>query len=804
MMEVDQMELDDQQATPAPQVTEVFEEMKGFLKATHWSKPYYSALMHNNPQLPHHLLEHVNCSYLSTPGRPPNLLVLKQHAQSLAVLISQLAPAQYGGTLPDSDGKTINGDKPFAALQVFDWLNDLRSHYTTDDSAHRRPLNALVNLVKSNSDVEGPKWHCPLETTKIEHAEKHPFQQYRPYETHMTLLMHANEILERLDHEYSALGGLLGIIPLDGDNVHEQKALQQAKTTLVGQWILYTQHLVVRMHELEIAYGNALDLLANEAVVPLQHMSVHGPDGRSGREIIYPQDRWVLANAGEDVSSFIHQLLDLAEARQNEQDDGFADQKVLGDAALVGNQELKYRGIVKVDLNTRFYRLRGSDHGPLFVLPAFGDRPGTRYTRDMEKRPTVVAIPQPHSVESVSMWESRHKGIDAKMTRLSVEKVNLEATVNTNKAMLATKDREIKRLNDTIAQYDGKLQNSDKDRAQEIVRLQSNVEYYQNTVEQHQEKTKILEDELETFKKANLAGQKGQSPVRPLAEKINQHQREIQELRKELKARDERISRLELDKNMLRILGSSGIAGPGAAGATPEKVAELQENLEQVQLERQYLQQEVQSLRSSKAVKGKILNFPQDFNKLEYGSTFRDEEQGIVATSIAFHEALLKAERERNELQKRVDEVTLNSAAQAGIAVQKALIDRLVQENTELKTKSGGSSSNSKAINLPHKLRHTATYRDDEQQLVVLTTEWFDHLMKSMKNAQTIKLPYKLEHSSTFRDDRKGLIVLNTQYYDHLVRVERRVEELEVETREIPELRRQLDECLQSRAQEGE
>jgi hypothetical protein len=796
-MEVDQMEIDAQQAAPAPQVTEVYNEMKGFVKATHWSKPYYSALIHNNPQLPHHLLEHVNCSYLSTPGRAPNLLVLKQHAQSLAVLISQLAPAQYGGTLPAWDNETLNGDAPFAAHQAFDWLNDLQTHYRTDDSAHQRPLNALVNLIRSNSDTEGPKWHCPLETIKIDLPEKHPFQQYRPYETHITLLMHANEILERLDHEYSAMGGLLGIIPLDSDKVEEQRALKQAKTTLIGQWILYTQHLVVRMHELEIAYGNTLDLLANEVVVPMQHISVHGPDGRSGREIVYPQDRWILANAGEDVSSFIHQMLDRAEAHQNEQDDVFAEQRVLGDAAFSSNEELKYRGIVKVDLNTRFYRLRGSGHGPLFVLPAFGDRPSTRYTRDMENRPTVVTIPEPRTVESVNTWESRHKDVDAKLIRLSIEKGNLEAAVSQNKAMVDLKDREIKRLNDVIAQYDGKLQNSDKDLSQEVVRLQTNIEYYKKTIEQHQEKNKLLQDDLDNFKQANIAAQNGQNPVAPLAERISQQQNELQALKKQLKARDEKISRLELDNNTMRMFSSSAVAEPGTA--TTARVGELQQQLELVQRERQYLQQEVHTLRTSRAVKGKILNFPDGF-KFEYGSTFKDEGQGIIACSIVFYEALLKAERERNELQKKVDEATLNKATQAQIEIKQSMIDHLVQENMRLKSGSQAFRSD-KAINVPHKLRHTSTFRDDEQQLIVLTTEWYDHLLASLNNsgnesmqgADIINIPHKLDYGSTFRDDNKGLIVLTTQYYDQLVREDRGGAEAAAASSDIINIPHKLD-----------
>ncbi|KAI5919886.1 hypothetical protein F4810DRAFT_464307 [Camillea tinctor] len=421
------------------QVKETYEGMKGYIKATQWAKPYYSPLGFNNPRLPWNLLEHVNCSYMSTTGKPPTLLALKQHAQSLSVLISLLAPSQVGAEIDNENGK-VQGDTTFAKHQAWDWLNNLSQHYTSEDAAHKSPLNALVNLIEYQRDDVGTVWHCPLTMTDPENADKNR-QPLRPFETHMTLLMHANDCLERLDHEYSATGGLMSIIPLDASTSNEKESLTQAKTTLVGQWILFTQHLAARMHELEIAYANSIDLLQNEAIVPMQHVGVHGPDGRSGREIVFPQDRWILANAGEDVTSFVHQMLDKREAQQDSEDMVFQAQEVMGDKAVDLDGELRYRGIVKVDLNTRFYRIRGSGHGPIFVLPAFADRPNTEYTRDLENRPTVMTMPVPSFPDGTSAWDKRHRDLEDRYTKLNNKMLGLRSEVstleNTNKVLEA-------------------------------------------------------------------------------------------------------------------------------------------------------------------------------------------------------------------------------------------------------------------------------------------------------------------------------------------------------------------------------
>ncbi|KAI1806126.1 hypothetical protein F4811DRAFT_167758 [Daldinia bambusicola] len=434
-------------------VQDAFIGMEGYAGATHWSKPYYSNHYHENPPSNPRMLDHVNCGYLSTPGRPPTLEALKQHAQSLTYLISTLAPSTIGAevdneNLPEQDehGQPIPRDR-FPRHQAYDWLNNLQVPYDNIDRAHRMPLNSLVNIVKSNSDEEGVIFHCPLTEIAPDLIENDYHQLVRPFQTHMTLLMHANECLERLDHEYSAMGGILGIIPTDAEEVAEHPELDNVKSTLIGQWLLHTQHLVSRMHELEISYANALDLLASEAIVPAQQLSVQGPDGRSGREIVFPQDRWILSNAGEDVFNFIHQMLDKSEAKGVSRDRQWFQKNVVGGTLRDADEEQdRLRGIAHVDLHTRFYRLRGSGHGPIFVLPAFSDRPNTSYTKEIENRPTVVTIPAPSNPDRTSAWDRRHKDMEHKNQKLEMENTRLQLDKSDLETATKRQEDELERL----------------------------------------------------------------------------------------------------------------------------------------------------------------------------------------------------------------------------------------------------------------------------------------------------------------------------------------------------------------------
>ncbi|KAI1105834.1 hypothetical protein F4804DRAFT_340892 [Jackrogersella minutella] len=427
---------------------DVYDDMEGYVRPTHWAKPYFSNHHHENPA-DTGMLGHVNCGYLSTPGRPPTLEALKQHAQSLTYLISTIVPNVLGAEV-DNENLPVDllTSSSFEENNAFDWLNNLKEPYDNMDKAHRKPLNSLVNLIKRNSDEKGVEFHCPLSEIPIQLAEKGSFDPRRPFQTHMTLLMHANECLERLDHEYSAMGGLLAILPTEQESQSANPDLPRAKETLIGQWLLYTQHLVGRMHELEIAYANSLDLLANEAIVPAQQMSAHGPDARSGSEIIFPQDRWILSNAGEDCFNFIHQMLDKKEAWSNSQDLEHIRQNVMG-AALQerSGDTVTGRGIAHVDLLTRFYRLKNNGRGPIFVLPAFSDRPNTEYTREMENRPTVVTVTTPSLPGHTTAWDRRHREMEQTNSEQNIQLADLRKDLNNLATMNEAQTEELRRLN---------------------------------------------------------------------------------------------------------------------------------------------------------------------------------------------------------------------------------------------------------------------------------------------------------------------------------------------------------------------
>ncbi|KAL1889311.1 hypothetical protein Sste5346_008966 [Sporothrix stenoceras] len=119
--------------------------------------------------------------YLSrSTGVPPTLLALKQHAQSLAYLISMLQP--HGGDhearrktdVSDSDvtdgsllREPVSNTDDATTDNPFDWL-DLDWVYTNDaDPGHYRPLMDLINEVQSRHDaLDEITYHCPLTTYK--------------------------------------------------------------------------------------------------------------------------------------------------------------------------------------------------------------------------------------------------------------------------------------------------------------------------------------------------------------------------------------------------------------------------------------------------------------------------------------------------------------------------------------------------------------------------------------------------------------------------------------------------------------
>lgn len=436
----------------------------GYYHATDYSIPYLSAWsrIHDNP-MTKNVLRHMGCSYMGTEGLPPTLLALKQHAQSLAVLIAHLNPSvnsgrvdgkafdfDRGAVLDDGSGnkRAEYVDKPERRMELndaFDWLADLSQPYVNDDPNHQKPLNALVNEVKGRHDVLGTTYQCPLADVpprkRGDPRQNEYFKQVstRPYASHHNLVMHANECLERLDHEFSATGGIMSLIPEEGRGANTQE-LRDAQNSLLGQMLTWMQALVLRNQELEMNIAACTDALAKEAVVPLQHLSMTGPDGRSGREIAYPQDRWVLVNSGDDVWNYLHDTMDRQEALIE------AKEKIWSNGGLVSERAWMHerggyqyaRGLVVVDVNTRFYRLQGQGRSTIFVLPAWEHHPALEYTKEMQEagKQKVVSVVTPKYPERASeferRWSEKHKDAEKKAAdywEVDQKKKQLELTV---------------------------------------------------------------------------------------------------------------------------------------------------------------------------------------------------------------------------------------------------------------------------------------------------------------------------------------------------------------------------------------
>ncbi|KAH7324625.1 hypothetical protein B0I35DRAFT_424636 [Stachybotrys elegans] len=362
------------------------------------------------------LLRHVNCSYLSS-GKAPTLLALKQHAQALSNLILKLTPQS---TFELINGAKFQGAAQFREMEAFDWLRDLGTPYKCDDADQQLPLYAAVNLIKNETETldgkDGIQYHCPLEPVQDfgpsapkSDEEKTKARRW-PYQTHHNLLIHANECLEILDNDYSATGGLLSILPESDKEDPEQMA--GVRNTLIGQWLLYTQLLVARMHELELNLCHALDVLHGEALVPRQLLNNLGAQGRlQGQPVTYPQDRFVLANAGDDVLNQLHKQLDEAEEDASNREQAWRDQGVSGSRMWEKQRsgEETSRGLVSVEATSRFYRIQGQGNkGTIFVMPYVEGHPDLEKTRQAEVRPKVVVVPMPTWPEPGSSMQQRY------------------------------------------------------------------------------------------------------------------------------------------------------------------------------------------------------------------------------------------------------------------------------------------------------------------------------------------------------------------------------------------------------------
>ncbi|EMR81888.1 hypothetical protein BcDW1_9443 [Botrytis cinerea BcDW1] len=387
---------------------------RGAIQRTKFSEAYRSIFTLNQPDLIP-LFRHVNCNYLSTKGHSPTVLELKQHAQALVILLKQITLSTHAGTIDSKNQKAITslGETPsFNENESFDFLNDLNNVYENNTVHHNLPLPTLLNTLEPQYVEPGtmvnpgqPDHFVDIDVCPLHQVDPTPVDgPSLPYATHEALLKHANEVLELIDHEYSAKGGLLGVLPHEDDDNNRPLA----ETTLLGQMILYIQRLVARLHNLERLHANAMDVMKGEAVVPHQALSRVGPDGRSGRELVYPQDRFVLVNSGDDIWQFLNDEFEKKERVDEQVRANHLRLGVEGERLWEKKGGKEYsRGITAIDVITRYYRLRNDSLKTIFVIPAHAEHPGVKVTRDMERNPTVVSVVKPVWPERVSVWEKK-------------------------------------------------------------------------------------------------------------------------------------------------------------------------------------------------------------------------------------------------------------------------------------------------------------------------------------------------------------------------------------------------------------
>jgi hypothetical protein len=463
----------------APNYPDTTSNMDGYIIGSHFAKGYYSDFTQRTfPQNKLPLLAGLNCSYLSHPNaKAPTLVELKKHAQALCILIRHLCVTTRAGEIDGEnstarDGEHGQDNKPrlFHENEAFDFLGNLDEPYENDDESHHLPLTNLLNMVHMQTDFHGPESHCPLREFAPT-DEMDPPPPTRPYASHHNLLMHANECLEMLDHEYSATGGIMSILP--SDTAADTKDMQAARNSLFGQWLCYNQHLVGRMHELEISYGRALDALAGEANVACQTAGRGFPTKDSGRIVAYPQDRWILCNAGDDVFDYLHRLMDIEEAQVDQRERQWRQAGVSGERMwnrFRGGDDYA-RGLVPLDVVTRFYRLKDTGRGStIFVLPAYEFHPGCQHTHRVETRPGVVSVPAPLWPERVSEWEARHRTRLDEAARTSLQNTALLGQMDGTKVMMDTVAEELRKANRLLKHYEASVGGDAAGRLRELER----------------------------------------------------------------------------------------------------------------------------------------------------------------------------------------------------------------------------------------------------------------------------------------------------------------------------------------------
>ena len=371
----------------------------------------------------HGRFAHLPCSLIANSSvSPPTVLALKQHIQALCQLLCKLEP----GTLTDEPLQSGEWRLP---SPTFDFLIDFQIPYESDDPAENMPVTSLANQHPAAAQYyasasrfrrprSDPAQTCPLDL--------HPASRTIPH-----MRAHANKLLTYLDHRHASTGGILSMTP--------SSATAQ---TLLSQWLLYTSRLVARLAELEREVVNLREVLGNEALVARvrAHASFNQNGESSAREMLFPQDRYVLAGLSDALWLRITEALSISaeEAINRGIDNDVGTVRGLGtfETTSAGaefdpeadDEQARYGNIVSwVETTARLYRVRG--HETVFVIPAWDMHEGAQAVREVERGPLVTSVPtaRKSGVDTVDEWCTT--GVSVRETRLAKEVASLKRSL---------------------------------------------------------------------------------------------------------------------------------------------------------------------------------------------------------------------------------------------------------------------------------------------------------------------------------------------------------------------------------------
>ena len=206
-----------------------------------------------------------------------------------------------------------------------------------------------------------------------------------------------------------------------------ERGRERLQDTILGQWLVYTTNLVQRVAELEAEVANSREVLAGEAVVPMRLVGRGvgdlgegggaascgageagagggGLEALGGRVLVFPQDRYVLANCGAGLYERLNEELALreraGEARERDAARALRGGWVRGGEGAGARRPPPPRRrpgpspVAFLDVPSRVYRVKGCE--TLFIIPAFGMREETEGTRKVEAKALVQTVVRPH------------------------------------------------------------------------------------------------------------------------------------------------------------------------------------------------------------------------------------------------------------------------------------------------------------------------------------------------------------------------------------------------------------------------